>query len=218
MSFLRPVKLQPMRLEVAASQSWSQFVLKVIGAHRHLFADHVCLRTIRTKLGEYLKYKVPAGVEEDLFHHGLGMIKTEVWGGDDFFSPDIFVLYMFVLYKPQMKNLEVPGLSGHADKVTVLDLLYNLGAQHGHLLQSAKIKMFQHSEISIEENYLTKRVLRGFMNLKTLVLWKAADDAMLQIIGITCKNLESIDLWKSVKVTDLTDLMQNPRKNCNLAK
>ena len=153
MSYLRPVKLQPMRLEVAASQSWSQFVLKVLGLHRHLFADHVCLRTIRTKLGEYLKWKVPAGVEEDLYHHGLGMLKTEVWGGDDFFSPDIFVLYMFVLYKPQMKNLEVPGLSLHADKVTVLDLLYNLGAQHGHLLQSAKIKMFQHSEISIEENY-----------------------------------------------------------------
>ena len=57
--------------------------------------------------------------------------------------------------------------------------------------------------VSKEENYLTKRVLRGFMNLKTLVLWKAADDAMLQIIGITCKSLESIDLWKSIKVTDL---------------
>jgi hypothetical protein len=71
------------------------------------------------------------------------------------------------------------------------------------LLQSAKIRMFKHQEISVEENYLTKRVLRRFMNLKTLVLWKAADDAMLHIIGITCKNLESIDLWISLKVTDL---------------
>jgi hypothetical protein len=65
---------------------------------------------------------------------------------------------MFVHYKPQMKNLEVPGLSRHADKVTVLDLLYNLGAQHGHLLQSAKIRIFKHPEISVEANYLTKRV------------------------------------------------------------
>jgi len=203
MSFLRPVKLQPMRLEVAASQAWTQFVLKVLRKHRHFFADHACLRTIRTKMGEHLKCRVPPSVEEELFHHGLVMLKKEVWEGDDFLSPDMFVLYMFVFYKPQMKHLEVPGLSRHADKVTVLDLLYNLGAQHGHSLQSAKIKMFEHPEISIEENYLTKRVLRGFMDLKTLVLWKAADDAMLQIIGITCKSLESIDLWKSTKVTDL---------------
>jgi len=178
-------------------------MLKVLRKHQHSFADYVCLRTIRTKLGEYLDGKVPASVEEDLFHHGLILLKNEVWGGDNFSSPDMYVMYMIVCYKPQMKHLELPGLSQHADKVIVLDLLYNLGAQHGHLLQSAKIKMFEHSKISIEENYLTKRVLRGFMNLKNLVLWKAADDAMLQIIGITCKNLESIDLWKSIKVTDL---------------
>jgi len=202
MSFLRPVKLQPMRLEVAASQAWTQFVLTVLRKHRHFFADHACLRTIRTKLGEYIKFKVPPSVEEELFHHGSMLLKKEVWNEDDL-SPDMFVLYMFVFYKPQMKHLEIPGLTRHADKVTVLDLLYNLGAQHGHLLETVKIKMFENHKISIEENYLTKRVLRGFMELKTLVLWKAADDAMLQIIGITCKNLESIDLWKSSKVTDL---------------
>ena len=100
----------------------------------------MCLRTIRTKLGEYLDGKVPASVEEDLFHHGLVLLKNEVWGGDNFSSPDMYVLYMFVLYKPQMQHLEVPGLSQHADRVTVLDLLYNLGAQQGHLLQSAKKK------------------------------------------------------------------------------
>jgi len=203
MSFLRPAKLQPTRLEVAASQCWTQFMLRVLGQHRHSFADHICLRTIRARLGEYLEGKVPPSVEEELFQHGLVMLRNEVWGGDNMFTPDMFVLYMIVFYKPEMKHLEVPSLSQHADKVTVLDLLYNLGAQQGHLLQSAKIKMFENSKISIEENYLTKRVLRGFMNLTNLVLWKAADDAMLQIIGITCKNLESIDLWKSIKVTDL---------------
>ena len=70
MSFLRPVQLQPKSLEVAASQSWTQFMLKVLRKHRHSFADHVCLRTIRTKLGQYLDGKVPASVEDDLFHHG----------------------------------------------------------------------------------------------------------------------------------------------------
>ena len=147
--------------------------------------------------------KVPPSVEEELFQLGLVMLRNEVWGGDNMFSPDMFVLYMIVFYKPEMKHVEVPSLSQHADKVTVLDLLYNLGAQQGHSLQSAKIKMFEDSKISIEENYLTKRVLRGLMNLNTLVLWKAADDAMLQIIGITCNNLQYIDLWKSIHVTDL---------------
>ena len=85
----------------------------------------------------------------------------------------------------------------------MLDLLYNLGTPHGHQLVQAKLKMFSSPDISIEESYLTKRVLRGFMCLKTLVLWKAADDAMLQIIGLTCRSLESIDLWKSSHVTDL---------------
>jgi hypothetical protein len=62
MSFMRPVKLQPLRLEVAASQSWTQCVLKVLRQHKHLFADHLCLRTIRTKLGEYLKLRIPASI------------------------------------------------------------------------------------------------------------------------------------------------------------
>jgi len=203
MSFLRPATLQPSRLEVLASQSWTQCMLRVLGQHRHSFADHVCLRAIRARLGEYLEGKVPPVVEEELFQHGLVMLRNEVWGGENMFSPDMYVLYMIVFYKPQMKHLEVPSLSQHADKVTVLDLLYNLGAQQGHSLQSAKIKMFENSRISIEENYLMKRVLRGMMNLTSLVLWKGADDAMLQIIGITCKSLESIDLWKSIKVTDL---------------
>ena len=200
---MRPAKLQPCRLEVAASQCWTQFMLRVLSQHRHSFADHVCVRAIRARLGDYLVGKVPPSVEEELFQLGLVMLRNEVWGGDNMCSPDMFVLYMIVFYKPEMKHVEVPSLSQHADKVTVLDLLYNLGAQQGHSLQSAKIKMFEHSKISIEENYLTKRVLRGMMNLSTLVLWKAADDAMLQIIGITCKNLQSIDLWKSVSVTDL---------------
>jgi len=203
MSYLRPLKLQPARLEVAASLSWTKYVLSLLRQHRHFFSDHVCLRLLRQVLGDHLTVHTPHVLEEELFHRGLSLLGREVWQQGDALTPDMFVLYMFVFYKPDMKQLEVPSLSRHADRVTVLDLLYNLGTPHGHQLTQAKIKMFDRPEISIEESYLTKRVLRGFMHLRSLVLWKAADDAMLQILGLTCRALESIDLWKSVSVTDL---------------
>jgi len=204
MSYLRkPLKLQPPRLEVSASQSWTRHVLNVLRHHRHFFADHLCLRTLRQVLGDYLGTYIPHVLEEELFHRGLVLLSREVWQEADPLIPDMFVLYMFVFYRPDMKQLEVPALSKHSDRVTVLDLLYNLGTPHGHLVTQAKFKMFDQVDLSIEESYLTKRVLRGFMHLKSLVLWKAADDAMMQILGITCKSLESIDLWKSINVTDL---------------
>ena len=197
------MKLQPARLEVAASLSWTKYVLSLLRQHRHFFSDHVCLRALRQVLGDHLALHTPHVLEEELFHRGLALLGREVWQQGDALTPDMFVLYMFVFYKPDMKQLEVPSLSRHTDRVTVLDLLYNLGTPHGHQLTQAKIKMFDRPEISIEESYLTKRVLRGFMHLRSLVLWKAADDAMLQILGLTCRSLESIDLWKSVSVTDL---------------
>ena len=72
-------------------------------------------------------------------------------------------------YTALIKSLDIPSLRAHADRVTVLDLLYNVGAQHGHQLHTVKIKMFDSPAISIEENYLTKRVLRGFHDVTTLV-------------------------------------------------
>jgi len=205
MSYWRPVKLQPRRLEVAASLSWTEALVKVLNKHRHFFSDHVCLRTIRNRLEDYIRSHVPLSVEESLFQTGLELIKKEVdcdWRESEMVTPHMYVLYMFVLYRSNIKYLDMPALSNHSDRVTALDLLYNVGAQYGHQLTTVKMKMFQHSNISIEENYLTKRVLRGFMEVTTLVLWRAADDAMLQIIGHTCKNLTSLDLWKCSKVTD----------------
>jgi hypothetical protein len=200
----RPLKLQPPRLEVAASLAWSQYVLSLLRQHRHFFADHVCLRALRQVLGDHLRRHTPPCLEEELFHRGLGLLSRQVWHeADSDLTPDMFVLYMFVFYKPDMKQLEVPSLARHTDKVTVLDLLYNLGSPHGHQLTQVKIKMFERPDISIEESYLMKRVLRGFNQLQALVLWKAADDAMLQILGLTCRTLRSIDLWKSTSVTDL---------------
>ena len=203
MSYWRPVKLQPRRLEVSASLSWTEAVLKVLNRHRHFFSDHVCLRTIRNRLEEYIKRHVPLSVEESLFQAGLEMMKKDLDCRDgEMLTPHMFVLYMFVLYRSNIKYLDIPSLGNHSDRVTVLDLLYNVGAQHGHQVTTVKMKMFEHSNISIEENYLTKRVLRGFMDVTVLVLWRAADDAMLQIIGHTCRNLQSLDLWKCSKVTD----------------
>jgi len=203
MSYWRPVKLQPRRLEVAASLSWTEALVKVLSKHRHFFSDHVCLRTIRNRLEDYIRSHVPLSVEENLFQTGLELIKKEVdCRESDSLTPHMFVLYMFVLYRSNIKYLDLPALANHTDRVTVLDLLYNVGAQYGHQVTTVKMKMFQHSNISIEENYLTKRVLRGFMEVTSLVLWRAADDAMLQIIGHTCKNLTSLDLWKCSKVTD----------------
>ena len=204
--FRPPVKLQPPRLEVCASLSWSHYVLSLLRQHRHFFSDHICLRSLRQVLGDHLARHIPHTLEEELFHRGLTLLSREVWQlhpQEDPLIYDMYVLYMFVFYKSEMKQLEVPSLARHADRVTVLDLLYNLGTPHGHQVAMAKLKMFSSPNISIEESYLVKRVLRGFMHLRSLVLWKAADDAMLQIIGLTCRTLESIDLWKSIKATDL---------------
>jgi len=200
MSYWRPVKLQPLRLEVIASASWTQTVVKIIGQNRHYFTDHVFLRSIRNSIEEYLRCLVPTSVEEQLFQSGLEQIKKECSSG--LTTPHLFVLYMFMFYRSNIHHLDIPNLRCHNDRVTVLDLLYNVGAQYGHQLSTLKIKMFDQADISIEENYLTKRVLRGFHDLTTLVIWRAADDAMLQIIGHTCHNLTCLDLWKCVKVTD----------------
>ena len=186
-----------------ASLSWSESLLQLLNKHRHFFSDHVCLRTIRNGLEDYIKRHVPASVEENLFQTGLEMMAKDLDCRDgEMLTPHMFVLYMFVLYRSSIKYLDIPSLGNHSDRVTVLDLLYNVGAQHGHQVTTVKFKMFEHSNISIEENYLTKRVLRGFMDVTTLVLWRAADDAMLQIIGHTCRTLQTLDLWKCSKVTD----------------
>ena len=203
MSYWRPVKLQPRRLEVLASLSWTEALLKLLNRHRHFFSDHVCLRTIRNRVEDYIKCHVPLSVEETLFQTGLDIMKKDLDCRDgEMLTPHMFVLYMFVLYRSNIKYLDIPSLGNHSDRVTVLDLLYNVGAQHGHQVTTVKMKMFEQSNISIEENYLTKRVLRGFMDVTVLVLWRAADDAMLQIIGHTCRSLQTLDLWRCCRVTD----------------
>jgi len=208
MSFINKPSLQsPLTLKQQSGKSWSAFLLNILRLHRHKFSDHLCLRTIRCKLFEYMDLRVPPTIQDDLFLQGSMLLKNEnlqqpYLSLDDLITPDMFVLYMFVNYKSEMKHLEIPEINRQTDRVTVLDILYNMGTPYGHYTKTLKIQMFDSPNLSIEESYLTKRVLRGFRHLNSLVLWRACDDAMLQIIGITCQNLESIDLWKSANVSD----------------
>merc|ERR1719228_3104768 len=101
-----------------------------------------------------------------------------------------------------MQQLEVPPLIKVQDRLTFLDMLYNIGTPYGHQTQTLKLKMCETQPISIEESYLVKRILRSFRSLKMLLIWKVCHDAMLQIVGVTCKHLSNIDIWKSVNATD----------------
>merc|ERR1711970_1222788 len=109
---------------------------------------------------------------------------------------------MYVFYTTDIRHLEIPTLIRVQDRLTVLDMLYNLGTPNGHEAESLKVKVFESGNISIGESYVLKRVLRGFRHLHCLTLWHACDDAMLQIIGVTCRYLNNIDIWKSASVTD----------------
>lgn len=203
MSYIRSVKFQPDRLEVLASISWTRAVLDILKQHKHYFSDHACLRALRNKLGHHVFQQLPKVIREELFQHGCLALRREIWSAiRDFLTADMFVPFMYVFYNIDIKQLEVPPLIRVQDRLTVLDMLYNLGTPNGHDAHSLKVKMFDTQNISIEESYVLKRVLRGFRSLRSLILWKACDDAMLQIIGVTCKQLESIDIWKSTNATD----------------
>merc|ERR1712038_589541 len=203
MSYIRSVKFQPERLEVLASISWTKAVLFILKQHKHFFSDHACLRTLRQMIGQHVMQEIPAVMRKELFQHGCLAVKREIWSAvRDFLTPDMFVPFMYVFYTTDIKHLEIPTLIRVQDRLTVLDMLYNLGTPNGHEAESLKVKMFESGNISIGESYVLKRVLRGFRDLHSLTLWKVCDDAMLQIIGVTCRYLDNIDIWKSANVTD----------------
>jgi len=203
MSYVRSVKFQPERLEVVASISWTKAVLNILKQHKHVFADHTCLRILRYRIGQHVFQGVPKVIREELFQNGCLALRREIWSAmRDFLTPDMFVPFMYVFYNTDIKQLEIPTLIRVQDRLTVLDMLYNLGTPNGHEAQSLKVKMCETSNISIGESYVLKRVLRGFRELSSLTLWKVCDDAMLQIIGVTCKHLANIDIWKSTNATD----------------
>ena len=187
MSYIRSVKFQPERLEVVASISWTKAVLSILKQHKHFFSDHACLRMLRQKIGQHVMQELPAVIRKELFQHGCLAVRREIWSAvRDFLTPDMFVPFMYVFYTTDIKQLEIPTLIRDQDRLTVLDMLYNLGTPNGHEVESLKVKMFENANISVGESYVLKRVLRGFRNLTSLTLWKVCDNAMLQIIGVSC--------------------------------
>ena len=117
-------------------------------------------------------------------------------------------LYFQLFWKPRHKFLNIPSIADSSDRVTVLEDLVcktgMAGQNDGTLPEVAKFRLFDHS-LSLEESYLMKRALRclAHSNLKVLVLWKVADDAMLSIIGANCHQLESLDVWRWVLLINI---------------
>ena len=203
MSYIRQSRLQPDRLETIAGIRWTQAVLKILTQHKHTFSDHACLRLLRHKLSTEMLEKLPRVVREGVWQQGCGVVRREVWSAvRDYLQPHMWVPFMYVFYQTDIRQLEIPALLRSQDRLTVLDLLYNLGTPHGHQATCLKMKMFETNNISIEESYILKRVLRGFRQLRSLILWKVCDDAMLQILGVTCHHLMELDIWKSTAATD----------------
>ena len=120
-------------------------------------------------------------------------LRREIWSAiRDFHTPDLFVPCMYVFYNTDIMQLEVPPLVRVQDRLTVIDMLYNLGTPNGHDAHNLKVKMFDTQNISIEESYVLKRVLRGFRSLSSLIIWKVG---ILQL-SVLCYLLHSLNpLW-----------------------
>ena len=65
----------------------------------------------------------------------------------DFLTPNMFVPFMYVFYNTDINQLEIPTLIREQNRLTVLDMLYNLGTPDGHEAHSMKVKMFETSNL-----------------------------------------------------------------------
>ena len=154
-------------------------------------------------LSRHLDALLPLSVQEEAFHKGAHLLKKELYF-------DMFPLYFCLLWKPEFRHLDLPPLGDPQDRIAALEFLTSgndvVGECHSECyprVESAKFRLFETSEISIEESYLMNRILRRLNHLRVLVLWWGCDDAMLNIVGSTCEQLESLDVWRSSAVTDL---------------
>ena len=62
------------------------------------------------------------------------------------------------------------------------------------LFFKVKLRMFERPDISVEEGYLVKRVLRGFMHVRALTLWKVSNLVKRVLRGFM--HVRALTLWK----------------------
>lgn len=217
MSFLRPLHLHPTRLEQTALDAWILHLLQLI-RHHHLHTAQIrslkeslsydnfggvlnesnkekcCSKPV--SLATYLDNLLPRQIQEELLHRGAQLLRRDLYN-------DLFPTFFCLIWRSDFRLLHLSNIPATVDKITILDFLEKKTNREVHRTESAKFRLFDNEGLSIEESYLMKRVLRGFPFLKHLVLWKVCDDAMLQIIGSKCTILETLDLWRSLNVTDV---------------
>ena len=156
----------------------------------------------------YLDLFMPISMQEEAFHRGTQMVRKEELYCGQF---DMYASFFYLFWRKEFRLLNIPQLSASQDRIAVLEHLIRKDDRASQTsrktdslqLENVKFRMFETDSLNIEESYLMKRVLRGLNNLRSLVLWKVADDNMLSIIGETCEHLETIDVWRSNKVTDM---------------
>ena len=147
-------------------------------------------------------------MQEEAFHRGTQMVRKEELFCGQF---DMYASFFYLFWRKEFRLLNIPQLSASQDRISVLEHLIRTAdnatnkplVKKSLQLKNVKFRLFEKDTLNIEESYLMKRVLRGLNNLRSLVLWKVADDNMLSIIGETCEHLETIDVWRSNKVTDM---------------
>ena len=162
-------------------------------------------------LHAYVERFLPASVQEESFHRGAQLLRKEL-------DSDMFPRYFRLLWKPHFRHLDLPPISEADHRIATLDFIVDSfaggrqGAKKvshddaaGGFLETAKLRLFETCEIGIEESYLLKRVARTTLtaNLTVLLLWWVCDDQLLNIIGASCRRLESLDVWRSAAVTDV---------------
>ena len=205
MSYLRPLSLQPQGLRQSAMDAWNAHLIQLIRDAQILcrrpspsiqsFSDS--LKVLRNfdesdggknvtasldaeALHAYVERFLPASVQEESFHRGAQLLRKEL-------DSDMFPRYFRLLWKPHFRHLDLPPIADADQRISTLDFIVDAFAggrqeakkvsQRG-LVETAKFRLFETSEVGIEEAYLLKRVARTSLsaNLTVLLLWWVCDD------------------------------------------
>ena len=172
--FLQQTETETESRTIDSASGWFRFNGKIV---------HVDSNRLSAHLDKFM----PIAIQEECFHRGAQMLRKEL------FLFDAFPLYFRLLWRPEFRHLDIPPILDSENRASILNFLASSGfrtrqddaeyEQDLVALESAKFRLFEHSEIDIEESYLMKRILRKLENLRVLVMWWGADDAMLNIIG-----------------------------------